>query len=151
MLFLQCLNQFSIGSCSCHLSCAWFLAGKQLRLVGLKVADHGLWIIQVVYFFVKFLFQDKLPFILLKIAGTQNNMGLELLMNMLGGLGGGGLAVPNTPNGKISLRSSWLISFCFSCLLMKYIFDFLSASRRALCNSTATASRNGFLWYCREY
>ncbi|CAL5341368.1 hypothetical protein CsSME_00025719 [Camellia sinensis var. sinensis] len=30
---------------------------------------------------------------------TQNNMGLELLMNMFGGLGAGGLAVPNTPEG----------------------------------------------------
>lgn len=51
-------------------------------------------------------FQGKLPFILLKIVGTQNNMGLELLMNMLGGLGGGGLAVPNTPNGKLLLDPS---------------------------------------------
>lgn len=33
-------------------------------------------------------------------------MGLELLMNMLGGLGGGGLAVPNTPNGKLLLDPS---------------------------------------------
>ncbi|KAI3714196.1 hypothetical protein L1987_72792 [Smallanthus sonchifolius] len=31
-------------------------------------------------------------------TGTQNNMGLDLLMNMFGGLGGGGLAVPNVPD-----------------------------------------------------
>ncbi|CAK9177914.1 unnamed protein product [Ilex paraguariensis] len=31
-------------------------------------------------------------------TGTQNNMGLELLMNMFGGLGAGGLTVPNTPD-----------------------------------------------------
>ncbi|XP_052191789.1 ubiquitin domain-containing protein DSK2a-like isoform X2 [Diospyros lotus] len=30
--------------------------------------------------------------------GTQNNMGLELLMNMFGGLGAGGLSVPNAPD-----------------------------------------------------
>ncbi|KAL8536286.1 hypothetical protein ACS0TY_011779 [Phlomoides rotata] len=30
--------------------------------------------------------------------GTQNNMGLDLLMNMFGGLGAGGFAVPNTPD-----------------------------------------------------
>lgn len=30
--------------------------------------------------------------------GTQNNMGLDLLMNMFGGLGAGGFAAPNTPN-----------------------------------------------------
>lgn len=33
-------------------------------------------------------------------AGMQNNMGLDLLMNMLGGLGGGGLAHPSAPDGK---------------------------------------------------
>ncbi|KAL6561018.1 hypothetical protein OROGR_003808 [Orobanche gracilis] len=31
-------------------------------------------------------------------AGVQNNMGLDLLMNMFGGLGAGGLTAPNTPN-----------------------------------------------------
>ncbi|KAK1423001.1 hypothetical protein QVD17_18294 [Tagetes erecta] len=31
-------------------------------------------------------------------TGTQNNMGLDLLMNMFGGLGAGGLAVPNVPD-----------------------------------------------------
>ncbi|XP_038974040.1 LOW QUALITY PROTEIN: ubiquitin domain-containing protein DSK2a-like, partial [Phoenix dactylifera] len=31
-------------------------------------------------------------------AGTPNNAGLELLMNMFGGLGAGGLGVPNTSN-----------------------------------------------------
>lgn len=31
-------------------------------------------------------------------TGTQNNMGPDLLMSMLGGLGAGGLAVPNTPD-----------------------------------------------------
>ncbi|KAK1437834.1 hypothetical protein QVD17_03634 [Tagetes erecta] len=31
-------------------------------------------------------------------TGAQNNMGLDLLMNMFGGLGGGGLAVPNEPD-----------------------------------------------------
>ncbi|XP_022873320.1 ubiquitin domain-containing protein DSK2b-like isoform X1 [Olea europaea var. sylvestris] len=31
-------------------------------------------------------------------AGTQNNMGLEMLMNMFGGLGAGGLSVPSNPN-----------------------------------------------------
>ncbi|XP_057501119.1 ubiquitin domain-containing protein DSK2a-like isoform X2 [Actinidia eriantha] len=30
--------------------------------------------------------------------GTQNNMGLDLLMNVFGGLGAGGLTVPNTPD-----------------------------------------------------
>ncbi|KAH6768680.1 ubiquitin family protein [Perilla frutescens var. frutescens] len=30
--------------------------------------------------------------------GTQNNMGLDMLMNMFGGLGTGGFAVPNTPD-----------------------------------------------------
>lgn len=32
-------------------------------------------------------------------AGRQNNMGLDMLMNMFGGLGAGGFAVPNTPDG----------------------------------------------------
>ncbi|KAK9052087.1 hypothetical protein SSX86_028715 [Deinandra increscens subsp. villosa] len=31
-------------------------------------------------------------------TGAQNNMGLDLLMNMFGGLGAGGLAVPNMPD-----------------------------------------------------
>ncbi|KAF5754672.1 putative Ubiquitin-like domain, Heat shock chaperonin-binding, UBA-like superfamily, ubiquilin [Helianthus annuus] len=31
-------------------------------------------------------------------TGAQNNMGLDLLMNMFGGLGAGGLAVPNVPD-----------------------------------------------------
>ncbi|XP_047950071.1 ubiquitin domain-containing protein DSK2b-like [Salvia hispanica] len=31
--------------------------------------------------------------------GTQNNMGLDMLMNMFGGLGAGGFAVPNAPDG----------------------------------------------------
>ncbi|KAL2493519.1 Ubiquitin domain-containing protein DSK2b [Forsythia ovata] len=31
-------------------------------------------------------------------TGTQNNMGLEMLMNMFGGLGAGGLSVPSNPN-----------------------------------------------------
>ncbi|XP_042062006.1 ubiquitin domain-containing protein DSK2b-like isoform X2 [Salvia splendens] len=31
--------------------------------------------------------------------GTQNNMGLDMLMNMFGGLGAGGFAVPNSPDG----------------------------------------------------
>ncbi|MQL86693.1 hypothetical protein Taro_019212 [Colocasia esculenta] len=31
-------------------------------------------------------------------AGAVNNMGLEMLMNMFGGLGAGGLTVPNTPD-----------------------------------------------------
>ncbi|GMP96318.1 hypothetical protein CsSME_00045011 [Camellia sinensis var. sinensis] len=30
--------------------------------------------------------------------GTQNNMGLELLMNVFGGLGAGGLNLPNRPD-----------------------------------------------------
>ncbi|KAG8364451.1 hypothetical protein BUALT_Bualt19G0130200 [Buddleja alternifolia] len=30
--------------------------------------------------------------------GAQNNMGLDMLMNMFGGLGAGGLTVPNTPD-----------------------------------------------------
>lgn len=33
------------------------------------------------------------------MIGAPNNMGLELLMNMFGGLGSGGLNVPNTSNG----------------------------------------------------
>lgn len=33
------------------------------------------------------------------ISGSQNNMGLEMLMNMFGGLGAGGLSVPSNPNG----------------------------------------------------
>lgn len=36
------------------------------------------------------------------IAGAPNNMGLELLMNMFGGLGAGGLSIPNTSDGKDS-------------------------------------------------
>ncbi|XP_028098023.1 ubiquitin domain-containing protein DSK2a-like [Camellia sinensis] len=43
-------------------------------------------------------FQCKLPLILLQISGTQNNMGLELLMNVFGGLGAGGLNLPNRPD-----------------------------------------------------
>lgn len=37
----------------------------------------------------------------LQNAGNQNNMGLDALMNMLGGFGAGGLNVPsaNNPNG----------------------------------------------------
>ncbi|KAF5764347.1 putative Ubiquitin-like domain, Heat shock chaperonin-binding, UBA-like superfamily, ubiquilin [Helianthus annuus] len=31
-------------------------------------------------------------------TGAQNNMGLDMLMNMFGGLGAGGLAVPNVPD-----------------------------------------------------
>ncbi|CAA3016266.1 ubiquitin domain-containing DSK2a-like [Olea europaea subsp. europaea] len=31
-------------------------------------------------------------------TGSQNNMGLEMLMNMFGGLGAGGLSVPSNPN-----------------------------------------------------
>lgn len=34
------------------------------------------------------------------MAGMQNNMGLDLLMNMFGGLGAGGLSVPSNPNGR---------------------------------------------------
>lgn len=37
--------------------------------------------------------------IFLQIAGTANNIGLDLLMNMFGGLGAGSLNVPNTPDG----------------------------------------------------
>ncbi|CAA2978280.1 ubiquitin domain-containing DSK2b-like [Olea europaea subsp. europaea] len=33
-----------------------------------------------------------------QVTGMQNNMGLDLLMNMFGGLGAGRLTVPNTPN-----------------------------------------------------
>lgn len=44
-------------------------------------------------------------------TGAQNNMGLDMLMNMFGGLsglgaGGGGLNVPNTPNCIIPLLLS---------------------------------------------
>ncbi|KVH96044.1 Heat shock chaperonin-binding [Cynara cardunculus var. scolymus] len=34
-------------------------------------------------------------------AGTQNNMGLDLLMSMFGGLGAPGMAVPNVPDGNV--------------------------------------------------
>lgn len=40
-------------------------------------------------------------FVPIQGAGVQNNMGLDMLMNMfsgLGGLGAGGLNVPNTPD-----------------------------------------------------
>ena len=40
-------------------------------------------------------------------AGAQNNMGLDMLMNMfsgLGGLGAGGLNVPNTSNGTLTVE-----------------------------------------------
>ncbi|KAI7999451.1 hypothetical protein LOK49_LG09G01781 [Camellia lanceoleosa] len=52
--------------------------------------------------------------------GTQNNMGLELLMNVFGGLGAGGLNLPNTPDGKnfiAFLCKVFLISLPFSPLL----------------------------------
>ena len=32
-------------------------------------------------------------------TGSLNNVGLEMLMNMFGGLGAGSLAVPNRSNG----------------------------------------------------
>lgn len=33
------------------------------------------------------------------LAGTINNLGLEMLSNMFGGLGAGSLAVPDRPDG----------------------------------------------------
>lgn len=37
--------------------------------------------------------------ILLHVTGALDNSGLELLMNMFGGLGAGGFSVPEDPNG----------------------------------------------------
>lgn len=46
---------------------------------------------------------NAMLFMFLLITGAPNNMGLELLMNMFGGLGAGGLSIPNTSDGKESL------------------------------------------------
>uniref|UniRef100_A0A2P2LGC7 Plant ubiquilin n=1 Tax=Rhizophora mucronata TaxID=61149 RepID=A0A2P2LGC7_RHIMU len=44
-------------------------------------------------------------------TGNQNNLGLDMLMNMFGGLGAGSLAVPNRPNGRYFYLSLLLILF----------------------------------------
>lgn len=36
---------------------------------------------------------------ILTVAGPFNNMGLEMMMNMFGGLGAGSLTVPNRSDG----------------------------------------------------
>ena len=45
-----------------------------------------------------------------------------------------------------------LLVFGFdSSLYLMVLMLFCSATRRALCNSTVTATRNGFLWYSRKH
>lgn len=44
-------------------------------------------------------FPSKIILKFLKLTGTPNNTGLEMLMNMFGGLGAGSLLVPNQPDG----------------------------------------------------
>jgi ubiquilin len=47
------------------------------------------------------------------IAGPLNNTGLEMLMNMFGGLGAGSLAVPNISNGYYTHLSIFFSSLFF--------------------------------------
>ncbi|KAJ0096365.1 hypothetical protein Patl1_29262 [Pistacia atlantica] len=68
-------------------------------------------------------------YILLRLpSGAPNNMGgLEMLMNMFGGLGAGSLATPRSDVGLFS------------------------ASGTIICHPIVTTSRNGFLRYSRKY
>lgn len=61
----------------------------QYRYVGRVQKEYFIVCVSVVQFFLTSLNQ----------IGTPNNTGLELLMNMFGGLGAGSFAVPNNPDG----------------------------------------------------
>lgn len=70
-------------------------------------------------------------------------MGLEMLMNMFGGLGAGSLAVPNRSDGCYSHPHFSFTNLCF--YLTDFIFFVFSASRAIICHPVVTTSRNGFL------
>lgn len=73
-------------------------------------------------------FPSKIILKFLKLTGTPNNTGLEMLMNMFGGLGAGSLSAPNQPDGYfhfsfLSLFYVILLHVSFSSLL-KILFLF---------------------------
>ena len=90
---------------------------------------------RIVYCFYNGYFSKKINgwfFNVLIKAGSLNNVGLEMMMNMFGGLGAGSLAVPNRSNGyytHLSLFFPFPISFLdryrFACIcfaLILFIF-----------------------------
>lgn len=50
------------------------------------------------------------------MIGAANNAGLEMLMNMFGGLGAGSLGVPNRSDGGSLLPFGYIQLFCFHLL-----------------------------------
>lgn len=78
-----------------------------------------------------------------------------MLMNMFGGLGTGGLGVPNRSNGYFYLLLSFF-HFSLSFPLTQRFFNFTldvccSAPRGIICYSANAVTRNGFLWHSRKY
>ena len=80
------------------------------------------------------------------IAGPLNNMGLEMLMNMFGGLGAGSLAVPNRSNGYYTLLSL----FCFILSLMG-ISLFTTICFGSFCLTFQCRQKNSMLLSCRSF
>lgn len=93
-------------------------------------------------------------------AGTTNTSGLELLMNMFGGLGPGA-GVPNNPDGYMPSSLCQLIPeypFAIEICIpnfpsVKHFYGSMScsATRGTICNTAIPATRNGFLGHSSKH
>lgn len=81
------------------------------------------------------------------IAGPLNNTGLEMLMNMFGGLGAGSLTVPNRPNGYHTHLSIFFSSLFFP----RWISLFTSICFGWFCLSFQCRQKNSMPLSCHSF